>query len=247
MKNKIVVISGAGLSAGSGLPTFRTGDNALWDNYPLEKVCYLPNFEENYDLSHEFYKTRAELYSNVEPNDAHKLIASWEKEYGSDRVINLTTNVDLLLESAGCTNVHHIHGRIDEVIRNWDFVKCRGTHAEPWGDLTLEKAKASGEIIKPNVVFFGESLNYYKHGAKSLYTHMFSMIDNIEPSDIVIVIGSSDKVINFTGLIGNIKCYSICVNPAFVGGMYDFKITKDVCDPKSIEMLSNVVSEKMMK
>jgi len=243
-KNKLYVISGAGLSAESGLPTFRTGGDALWDNYPLEKVCYLPQFENNYDLSHEFYKTRAEMYANVKPNSAHNLIAKFESMYGAERVINLTTNVDLLLESAGCTNVHHIHGRIDEVIRNWDFVKCRGTHAEPWGDLTLEKAKELGAVIKPNVVFFGESLNYYKHGAKPLYTHMFSTIDNIEPNDVVIVIGSSDQVINFTGLIGNVKCFSVCVNPAFVGGMYDVKITKPVCE--AIDRLEKIVTEKMM-
>lgn len=244
--NKLIIISGAGLSAQSGLPTFRTGDNALWDNYPLEQVCYLPNFEDNYELSHEFYKTRSELYSSVEPNDAHKLIASWEKRYGSPRVINLTTNVDLLLESAGCTNVHHIHGRIDEVIRNYDFIKCRGTHAEPWGDLTLEQATNNGEVIKPNVVFFGESLNYYKDGAKPLYTHMFSVFDNIDSDDIVIVIGTSDTVINFSSIIGSIDCISINVNPEIVNHSYGVNLNKPVCDPNVITKLDSIVLSKMV-
>lgn len=248
--SKVYIISGAGLSAESGIPTFRTGDGALWDNFPLEEVCYLPNFEEYYEVSHEFYRTRIQMFADKKPNAGHLMIADWEKQYGADRVINLTTNVDLLLEDAGCTNVHHIHGRVDEVIRNFDFITCMGSHSEKWGDLTVESCKEKGEYIKPNVVFFGEGVNYYADGIKPLYQHMMNVLTDIGDDDIVIVVGSSNQVVQFDQMLSSVKGTKILVNPdrdvidaAICSRVYDLRLNLTVVD--SVEQLNAIINDKM--
>ena len=112
--SKIVFFSGAGLSADSGLGVFR-GGNGLWDKYDVNQVCNINTWEKNYNLVHEFYSLRRVEYAKAKPNSMHKVIASLQQKYGKEKVIVITQNIDNLLEDAGCTDVMHVHGRINYI------------------------------------------------------------------------------------------------------------------------------------
>lgn len=216
-KPRLIIFSGAGLSAESGIPTFRTGDDALWENHTVEDVCYLPNFAKNYDLCHDFYNARRKEFSECTPNLGHEQIAKWEQQFGADRVINLTTNIDTLLEDAGCTNVHHVHGRADEVIRGWSHETKQGTHVQKVGSdrIHYEHYRNKAEFVKPNVVFFGEANLHTENGVEPLYEQYWKVLDSITPKDIVLVVGASFQVVGIhIHLCGN-ACTKINVNPFY--------------------------------
>ena len=108
---RLIIISGAGLSAESGIPTFRSGSTAMWENFSIDEVCNIHTFAKNYYKVHDFYNARRVALGGVEPNLAHLRIAEWYSRW-SGRVINLTTNVDDLLERAGVKHedILHVHG-----------------------------------------------------------------------------------------------------------------------------------------
>ncbi|HBC8515256.1 TPA: hypothetical protein KE196_003819 [Escherichia coli] len=206
MPRRLIVISGAGLSADSGVRTFRTdteSGKALWDEYDLSEVCDIFNFRagyqqeqcvpgavggldaEGYNLyrkTHDFYNKRRVEMDSVTPNAAHYQIAEWFQEYGCDRVINITTNVDDLLEQAGVVHedVLHVHGFLPEVIVDNRIIKDVGYAAIDVDDY---------KYVKPNVVFFGETA--------PLYNDMYHILDGLTAQDMVIVVGCSNQVINF--------------------------------------------------
>src|SRR5271170_2169232 len=95
---RLIVFSGAGLSAESGLPTFR-GDHGLWEGVPIRRVCHLDTWRENFEAVHEFYDARRGAEAKAEPNAAHRAIAEWQRAW-PDRVHILTQNIDRLLERA---------------------------------------------------------------------------------------------------------------------------------------------------
>lgn len=111
---RLIIISGAGLSVESGVRAFRTdtaSGKALWDDYDLEEVCNIHAFRGNfYHKTHMFYNKRREELKTVEPNLAHLRIGEWYKQYPG-QVVNLTTNVDDLIERAGVphSDILHIH------------------------------------------------------------------------------------------------------------------------------------------
>lgn len=213
----LYVFSGAGLSAESGIATFRTGDDAIWDNHTVEEVCYLPNFIQNYELVHDFYNARRAEVKAVKPNAAHLQIAKWEQEFGSNRVFNITTNIDTLLQAAGCTNVHHVHGRADQLIRNYNPETEQGSHIQSCGldkvhyDMYMRK----GELVKPNVVFFGESQLHTEDGVEPLYETAYDMLDKLKPSDTIIVVGASFQVVPIHILLIGKPLFTINVNPFY--------------------------------
>ncbi|MFP9052002.1 Sir2 family NAD-dependent protein deacetylase, partial [Enterococcus faecalis] len=118
---RLIIISGAGLSVESGVRAFRTdtaSGKALWDDYDLEEVCNIHAFRGNfYHKTHMFYNKRREELKTVEPNLAHLRIGEWYKKYPG-QVVNLTTNVDDLIERAGVphSDILHIHGYLKEVV-----------------------------------------------------------------------------------------------------------------------------------
>lgn len=189
---RLCIVSGAGLSADSGIPTFRTNDagKAMWDEYDINEVCDIHAFNGNfYWKTHEFYNKRRADLAKVEPNIAHLRIAEWYKRY-PDVVLNVTTNVDDLLERAGIPQlgILHVHGYLPEVIiqreeggvRSARFVKNVGYEAINPDDYFW---------AKPNVVFFGE--------AAPEYAMMHYVFDSLTANDMVIVVGASNQVINF--------------------------------------------------
>ena len=170
---KIVVFTGAGVSADSGISTFRDADG-LWANYRIEDVCTPEALKRNRALVVEFYnKRRKELFS-VEPNAAHLAIAELEKHFDVEVV---TQNVDNLHERAGSTRVTHLHGELMKLRseRNPELI----VPIEDW-EQTLDARAEDGALLRPHIVFFGESVP------------MFDLATQIAAeADLMIVVGTS--------------------------------------------------------
>lgn len=161
-RRTVVVFSGAGLSAESGVPTFRDS-NGLWENHKVEDVAHPSGWANNKELVLEFYKQRFEGIKNTQPNTAHKAIAALEAKFD---VINITQNIDDLLERAGCSVVRHLHGSINQRKCEWHKSCCMldgdtkytclfaEQHTEPVkiGD----KCVMCGGQMRPDVVWFDE-------------------------------------------------------------------------------------------
>ncbi len=149
-KGKLVALTGAGISADSGIPTFR-GKNGLWNRYRPEELATFEAFSRNPELVWEWYSWRLEKVLDAKPNKAHKALALLEKKGLLKAVI--TQNVDNLHERAGSKNVIHLHGRIDEG-RCLNCGKIIKFSKAPKG---IPKCECNG-IIRPNVIWFGEAL-----------------------------------------------------------------------------------------
>jgi NAD-dependent deacetylase len=149
-------LTGAGISAESGLATFRSADG-LWNNHRVEDVATIEAYYRNPDYVHQFYNDmRPELLA-AKPNAAHLAITKLQKEYPANISV-VTQNVDTLHEKAGNSNVYHIHGQINQIV----CLNC-GHVFETWNDVSSEdKCEQCGAVgmLKPNIVFFGENLLY---------------------------------------------------------------------------------------
>ena len=152
----IVILTGAGISAESGLATFRAA-NGLWNNHRVEDVATVEGFAKNPEYVHDFYnELKKELYK-AQPNPAHSAITKLQNEYPANISV-ITQNVDTLHEKAGSKNIFHIHGQINQAV----CLNC-GHILETFGDVGTEtccsNCKTTG-FMKPNIVFFGENLLY---------------------------------------------------------------------------------------
>ncbi len=180
---KIVILSGAGISAESGISTFRDSDG-LWEKYHVEEVCNFDSLEKNEQLTLDFYDKRRFELQDKTPNHAHEVITKLKEKYKDDLVI-ITQNVDNLFEKAGLTakDVIHLHGFLTEV-------RCRecGTIYEigykKINSFNNGMCKECNGKLRPNIVFFGEvapkyeMLNYHLHDC-----------------EVFVVIGTSGNVI----------------------------------------------------
>ena len=150
----IVILTGAGISAESGLATFRAS-NGLWNNHKVEDVATIEAFERNPAYVHEFYNDLKKELVAAKPNAAHLAITRLQKEYPANISV-ITQNVDILHEKAGNRNIYHIHGQINQAV----CLNC-GHILETFGDVDTETVcphcQVSG-MMKPNIVFFGENL-----------------------------------------------------------------------------------------
>ena len=170
---KIVVFTGAGVSADSGLSTFRDADG-LWANYRIEDVCTPEALAKNRSLVIEFYNKRRKELLAVEPNAAHYAIAELEKHFDVEVV---TQNVDNLHERAGSSKVTHLHGELMKLRseRNSDLI----VSIDGW-EQTLDARAEDGALLRPHIVFFGESVP------------MFDRATQIAAeADVMIVVGTS--------------------------------------------------------
>ncbi len=178
--NKITVITGAGISAESGVPTFR-GEDGLWKNFKAEELATPYAFQKNPELVWEWYNWRRELISKCEPNPAHKFLVKLEKEKG-DNFLLITQNVDGLHRKAGNKRIIEIHGCI------WR-VKCVSCDYKDYNyNIPIEilpKCPECGNLLRPDVVWFGESLDY---------NDLQRSIDACINCDLLIVIGTSGVV-----------------------------------------------------
>lgn len=182
-----VFLTGAGLSAESGLPTFR-GAGGMWNNHRAEDLANYLTWKQNYDLVHAFYSMRRAKLVEVEPNAAHYAIAGL-----GNSALNLTQNVDNLLERAGCENVVHLHGRLwtmkcEACGRDWEI----GT--APWREEDRCPSCHSRNGVKPGVVMFHEAAPNYSY---------LGLLARLEARHTLVIIGTSGAVLDINGLVGN--------------------------------------------
>ncbi len=150
MKKRIVVLSGAGISAESGIQTFRDSDG-LWENHNVQDVATPEAFERNPELVLRFYNERRKNIAQVQPNEAHTQLVRLEEKYHVDII---TQNIDDLHERAGSSNITHLHGEI--------FKMCSVTNKEKAfpieGDIKIGDKASDGHQLRPFIVWFGEAV-----------------------------------------------------------------------------------------
>lgn len=179
----IVVLTGAGISADSGLKTFRDS-GGLWEGHSIDEVATIDGWARDKKKVLEFYNKRREQASLAEPNAAHTAITELEEKY---LVSVITQNVDDLHEQAGTTNVVHLHGMLREARseKDPDLIIDIGSNPIRIGDLASD-----GTQLRPNVVWFGEPVPMIEVAAEI-----------VMKADIFIVIGTSLEVYPAAGLI----------------------------------------------
>lgn len=190
MKKKIAVLTGAGVSAESGISTFRDS-GGLWDNYNVEDVASIDGWYRNPGLVLDFYNIRRKELASANPNAAHLAIAGLEKDYD---VTVITQNVDNLHERAGSTRIIHLHGELTKV-RPEDSCNDRDGFSEAkvfdigYGEIHLGDLSQDGVQLRPHIVWFGEAVPKIE-----------SAIDAVEAADILLIVGTSLQVYPAAGL-----------------------------------------------
>ncbi len=183
-KKKIAVLTGAGISAESGITTFRDS-GGLWEQYDVTEVASIEGWHRNPQLMLRFYNERRKQLETVEPNDAHRTLAELEKDFD---VHIITQNVDNLHERAGSSHILHLHGELTKArsSANPDMIIEIGYCPIEWG----EKA-ADGSQLRPYIVWFGEAVPMIQPAAQI-----------VSAADILVIIGTSLNVYPAAGLVG---------------------------------------------
>ena len=188
--NRIAVLTGAGVSAESGLGTYRD-NGGLWDNYDPAEVASIEGWMRNPGKILDFYNMQRRNLEKVKPNEAHRLIAELEKKYSVDVI---TQNVDNLHERAGSTRVLHLHGEVTKVrpensYNDYDGFSEKQVFDVGYGEVSLGDKAPNGVQLRPHIVFFGEAV-----------PKMEQAIDLVSKADIVLIVGTSLQVYPAAGL-----------------------------------------------
>lgn len=219
MKKKLVVLSGAGISAESGIKTFRDADG-LWEGHKVTDVATPEGWHRNPELVLDFYNQRRKQLHEVQPNLGHKIVAALEQDF---EVYIITQNVDNLHEKAGSSNVLHLHG---------ELLKVRSTvnsnYILDWEtDLNSSDVDDKGNPLRPHIVWFGEEV-----------PAMEEAVLLVEKADVLIIIGTSLQVYPAAGLLNfakpSIPVFYIDPKPAQI---YDL--------PNDIKIIAATGSEGM--
>jgi len=215
---KIVVLTGAGMSAESGIQTFRDADG-LWENHRIEDVATPEAWARDPALVLDFYNQRRRQLLQVEPNAGHRMLAELEKQFDVEII---TQNVDDLHERAGSTRVLHLHGELRKVRseRYENLVYPRDN------DLNIGDVCERGSQLRPHIVWFGESVPMLGKAA-----------DMAEKADIFLIVGTSLQVYPAAGLMGyaprHIPFYYVDPRPQInyeLGGMPNLRV---IAEPAS--------------
>lgn len=223
----IVVLTGAGMSAESGIKTFRDNDG-LWENHDVMEVATPEAFAKNPTLVQRFYNQRRAQLKEVEPNRGHFILAELEAHFKIDIV---TQNVDNLHERAGSTRVMHLHGELTkvrsvaypELIYDWP------------DDVTEEDRCERGARLRPHIVWFGEAVPMLEPA-----------VELVASADVVVIVGTSMQVYPAAGLVGyaraGVPVYYIDPNPNISYELRQKLEELDVLEKgasEGLEMLSN--------
>lgn len=200
---KIVVLTGAGISAESGIQTFRDADG-LWHNHKVEDVASPEGWRKNKELVLEFYNQRRQKLKEVVPNSAHFALKELEKYF---QVQIITQNIDDLHERAGSANILHIHGQLNKMCSSLN----RSLVYDCFEDIKPGDKADDGSQLRPDIVWFGEDVPLYPKA-----------IELVEDADVFIVIGTSLQVYPAANLLNFIKdtAQLIIINPDKDGGNY---------------------------
>ena len=237
MLKNIVILTGSGISAESGLKTFRSGDG-LWLNHKIEDVCTVEAFERNPAMVHSFYNELRPIMMKASPNMGHRAITMLQQELPDITINVVTQNVDLLHEKAGSKNIYHIHGQIDECIcTNCGYVMK--TLGDVESDEVCPQCHVQG-MLKPNIVFFGEMPKYMNEVEKML-----------TECDMFIAIGTSGIVYPAAGFVQlaklyGAKTYLFNLESCHNSSMFDEEILGKASKtfPKFAEQLINEIKRK---
>jgi len=184
LKN-LVILTGAGISAESGIRTFRDSDG-LWEEHNVMDVCSVEGWTRNPKMVLEFYNQRRRQLLHSEPNDAHRLLVQLEKKFNTHII---TQNVDDLHERAGSTNVLHLHGELMKVRSEKNEAHVYGVNPDN-PDVHLGQKDRHGAQLRPHIVFFGEAV-----------PAMEDAIPLCRQADIFVIIGTSMAVYPAAGLL----------------------------------------------
>lgn len=228
MMKKIVVLTGAGMSAESGISTFRDS-NGLWENHDIMEVASPEGWKNNPKLVLDFYNKRRAQLKEVKPNEGHLILAELEQNFN---IQIITQNVDNLHERAGSSNILHLHG---------ELVKVRGEYSENesifWEtDIYIGDVNEKGEQLRPDIVWFGEQV-----------PAIDDAIPHMETADVVIIIGTSLQVYPAAGLMhyanSHVPVYYVDPKPATI---YDLANPLEVL-PLSASEGMKILKEKLVK
>ena len=215
MKKKLVILSGAGMSAESGFSTFRD-KGGLWETHPVEEVATPEGWLRNPDLVTTFYNSLRHGLIEAKPNQGHYDVAALEYDY---EVTVITQNVDNLHERAGSSHVIHLHGELMKVCssRQPDNPRYIRTLAPEEWEVALGARCEDGSLLRPWIVWFGEAVPNLELAARE-----------VEQADIFVVIGSSLAVYPAAGLIHyappRARLYLIDPNPVNVPTQRDIEV-----------------------
>ena len=213
-KKRLVVLTGAGISAESGFKTFRDS-GGLWETYSVEDVASIQGWYRNPRLMTDFYNDLREQLQHAQPNDGHKILAQLEQYFD---VQIITQNVDNLHEKAGSHHVLHLHGELTKArpVNNESKIIDIGYRKMEYGE-----KDSDGELLRPHIVWFGESVPEIMNAAKL-----------VRSADIFAVVGSSLVVYPAAGLIhdlrGSTKNYLIDPAEVEVPSWLNFSVIKEV-------------------
>ncbi len=214
----ITVLTGAGVSAASGVPTFR-GSGGLWKNFAAQQLATPEAFGKDPRTVWEWYNWRREILSKCEPNAAHHVLSAWSRRYPGFTLI--TQNVDGLHEKAGTENVIRYHGSIWEV---FCWKPCPGSPAR-WSDMTVPfpvippKCPYCGGLLRPGVVWFGEAID----------PEVLHRSSAAARCDLFFTIGTSAQVYPAAGLVDSAHmegAFTVEINPEASAGSVDLAIAE---------------------
>lgn len=220
---KIVVLTGAGISAESGIKTFRDADG-LWEGHDIMEVASPIGWKKNPELVLDFYNTRRAQLLTVQPNAAHKILAELEQHFSLQII---TQNVDDLHERAGSTKILHLHGELLKVrsVADEAFVLDWKT------DLHIGSSDPQGRQLRPHIVWFGEAVPL-----------LDKAIEIVGTAEVLIIIGTSLQVYPAAGLMHYIQpevpVYYIDPKPATI---------YDLVNPLKVIPLTAVEGMKVVK
>lgn len=226
----LVVSSGAGISAESGIKTFRDADG-LWENYPVMDVASADGFRRNPELVHKFYNERRKQLLEVEPNEAHRILVELEKDYD---VYVITQNVDDLHERAGSSKVLHLHGELMKIrsVSDPDYIESLDIDHLSTTPSTRGKR---GDLMRPHIVFFQEPVPMIEEAARI-----------VSMADIFVVIGTSLVVYPAAGLLQCVQpgtpIYYIDPKPASTYGISNVTVIQKTAS-EGLRELKNILEK----
>ena len=230
-KPRLVISSGAGISAESGIRTFRDA-GGLWENYPVMDVASADGFRRDPELVHRFYNERRHQLVDAQPNEAHRILARLEKDFD---VYVITQNVDDLHERAGSGKVLHLHGELMKIrsVSDPDYIESLDIDHL---DTTPATRGKRGDLMRPHIVFFQEPVPNIEEAARL-----------VASADIFVVIGTSLVVYPAAGLIRCVRpgvpVYYIDPNPASTAGMGDVTVIRKGAS-EGMRELSEILEER---
>lgn len=227
MKKRIVVLTGAGISAESGFSTFRDA-GGLWDNYPVEQVATPEGWHANPNMVTDFYNHLREQLASAKPNEGHRILAELEDDFD---VTIVTQNVDDLHERAGSHHIIHLHGDLRKVCSSRNPNDPRYIRTLPAIQPVVEHGALAedGSLLRPWIVWFGEAVPNLEPAAEAT-----------ERADIFVIIGTSLNVYPAASLIRytrpGVPVFLIDPKPVNVPSGYHIEVIQQVAS-KGVEIL----------